>query len=173
MDPDRVAAVVPLIRDALVEVEDLGVSVEEIDRCAQEYLDRLSELSAEMDETLAAVGPEDRKLVTNHEALGYFADRFGFEVIGAVVPSTSSLAEANPRDLDELEATMRTNGVKVIFAETTGANALAESLAARLGAGTGVVELYTESLEPGGDASDYLEMMRSNARLVADGLSGS
>lgn len=172
MDPDRVAAVIPALADALAGVDALGIERADLERCAQEYLTELEELAGDMDRTLAAVEADRRNLVTNHEALAYFADRFGFTVVGAVIPSTSSLAEANPRDLDELERTMRSLGVSTVFAETTAATRLAESLADRLGEDAAVVELHAESLTDDGEgASDYLEMMRTNAELVAGALS--
>jgi zinc/manganese transport system substrate-binding protein len=171
MNPDRVAAVVPAISEALQEVDGLGVTAEQIEDCARRYAEELTTLVSEMEAELSAIEPDDRILVTNHEALGHFAERFGFRIIGTVVPSTSSLAESSPRDLDELVETMGSNGVEVIFAETTGANALAESLTERLGASARVVELYTESLAGDGDGPrSYVEMMRTNAGLVAAAL---
>jgi zinc/manganese transport system substrate-binding protein len=172
MDPDRVAAAVPTIASALADVDGITLTAGEIDDCADSYVDELDALSDAMDEMLSVIEPGRRNLVTNHEALAYFADRFDFDLVGAVIPSTSSLADANPRDLDDLETTMRENGVDTIFAETTAATALAEALAARLGADAAVVELYTESLSADDDGpTSYVEMMQRNAELVASALS--
>jgi zinc/manganese transport system substrate-binding protein len=171
MDPDRVATAVPLIADALASVDGLPVSASEIEDCAAQYVEELTALSAEMDQTLAVVPAAGRKLVTNHEALGYFADRFDFEVVGAVVPSTSSLGESNPRELDELAAAMRAADVSAVFAETTGPTELADALAEQVGSQVRVVQLYTESLGgPDSDATTYVDMMRADAGLVADAL---
>jgi zinc/manganese transport system substrate-binding protein len=171
MDPERVAEAVPLIAAAAADLDDLGVTAEQIDECANAYVAELQSLSAEMSTTLAAVPGAQRKLVTNHEALAYFADRFDFTVVGAVIPSTSSLGESNPRELDELAETMRDQGVQAVFAETTGATELADALADQVGGSVQVVELFTESLgDAGSGAASYTEMMSTNAERVAGAL---
>ena len=175
MDPERVAAAVPLIVEELTGLDGLPVDAARIERCAADYVDELGALVAEMDEVLATVPEASRRLVTNHESLGYFADRFGFEVVGAVVPSTSSLGEASARDLDDLAETMRDAGVTTIFAETTGSTEVSDGLAERLGPAASVVELSVESTgdtEAGGSGT-YVEMMRTNAALIAEHLGGS
>ena len=155
MDPDRMATAAGLIADRLTEVDGLPVTDAEIQDCAAAYQQELAELSAGMDATLAAVPADRRKLVTNHEALGYFADRFDFEVIGAIIPSTSSLGETNPRDLEELAVTVRDAGVPAVFGETTQPAEVADQLAELVGGDVAVVELYTETLgEPGSGADD-------------------
>ena len=174
MDPDRAAAAVPLIVEALGSVDGLPVDAERIDECAAAYVDELAALSTEMDEVLATVPEGSRQLVTNHESLGYFADRFDFEVIGAVIPSTSSLGESSARDLDELVTVMTDAGVTAIFAETTGSSEVSDGLAERLGEQVAVVELFTESTgDADSGASTYIDMMRANAELVAANTGGS
>ena len=174
MDPDRMALAAGIISEQLQQVGDLPVSAAEIKACGEAYQAELTALGQEMDGTLAAVPPEHRKLVTNHEALGYFADRFDFEVIGAVIPSTSSLGETNPRDLEELATAVRDAGVPAIFGETTQPAAVARSLADRVGGDVSVVELFTESLgRPGSGADTYVGMMRTDARRVAEALGGA
>jgi zinc/manganese transport system substrate-binding protein len=175
MDPDRMAEAVPLIADRLVGVHGLAVTPAEIRRCAADYRQRLLALGREMDATLAVVPSDRRKLVTNHESLGYFADRFDFDVIGAAIPSTSSLGESNPRDLDELAATIRRAGVPAVFAETTQPRAVASALAERVGEVDGqpvrVETLYTESLgRRGSDGATYVGMLRSDAAAIAAAL---
>ncbi|CAN5502950.1 zinc ABC transporter substrate-binding protein AztC [soil metagenome] len=171
MDPDRVATAVPLIADALRRVDGLPVDDDQIDQCASDYVAELTALSAEMDAALQVVPADSRKLVTNHESLGYFADRFDFQVVGAVIPSTSSLGESNPRELDELAATMQDQGVRAVFAETTSATALSKALAQQVGGDVQVVELFTESLGgTGTPARTYVEMMRTDAGLIASAL---
>ena len=134
MDPDRVALAVPLIAEGLRSVDGLPVDAEQIDACAQDYVAELTALSADLDEQFAALTPSQRKLVTNHEALGYLADRFDFEVIGAIIPSTSSLGESNVRDLEELAATMQEQGVTRIYGEVTGSDEVSAALAEQVGA---------------------------------------
>nr|MCU0281452.1 metal ABC transporter substrate-binding protein [Acidimicrobiia bacterium] len=128
-------------------------------------------LDAEIEASLAAVPPEQRKLLTNHHALGYFADRYGFEVIGAIIPGGSTLAAPSPADLAELVDLLRQAGVRAIFAETTQSADLAEALAAELGGQVAVVSLYTGSLgEAGSGADTYIGMQRSNAERIAAAL---
>lgn len=167
MDPDRVAAAVPLIATALERLDALPVDGDELQACAEECTAELEALSAEMDEQLSSLPDERRRLVTNHEALGYLDDRFDVEVIGTVIPSTSSLGEASVRDLDELAAEMQEQGVTRIFGEVTGSDDVADALAQRVGDDVEVVALFTESLgEDGSGANSYVEMMRSNAVLI-------
>jgi zinc/manganese transport system substrate-binding protein len=171
MDPDRMATAAGKISERLQRVPGLPVGAAEIARCGTDYQARLTALGREMDATLATVAPERRKLVTNHEALGYFAERFGFDVIGAVIPSTSSLGETNPRDLEDLATAVRHAGVPAVFGETTQPEAVARSLADRVGGKVAVVELHTESLgRPGRGADTYVTMMQADARRVADAL---
>jgi zinc/manganese transport system substrate-binding protein len=130
-------------------------------------VDELTALSADLDEQFAGLSSTQRKLVTNHEALGYFADRFDFQVIGAIIPSTSSLGESNVRDIEELAATMQEQGVTRIYGEVTGSDEGSSALAEQVGAKVEIVELFTESLgEPGSGAETYLEMMRTNGALI-------
>src|SRR5918995_4334816 len=133
--------------------------------------DEVPALDAEMEATLAAVPADRRKLVTNHEVLGYFAQRYGFEVIGAVIPTGTTQAAPSAGELDELAHTIEEAGVPAIFAETSSPTRLADSLADE-GGEVQVVELYTESLGPDGSAGDtYAGMMRSDAEQIADALS--
>ena len=105
----------------------------------------------------------DRVLVTNHEVFGYFADRYGFRVVGAVIPAGTTQAEPSSSDITELAEVIQDTGVPAIFAETSSPRDLA-------GPGGGgrrrveVVELFSESLgEPGSGGDTYVELMRTNA----------
>ena len=170
MDPQRMIGVVEGLGTRLAAVDgiDTGALAGRVDDAVAE----LMALDAELTETLGAISPAERVLVTNHEVLGYFADRYGFDVLGAVIPSTTTGAQASAGDLEQLAATIREAGVGTIFAETTQSADLAEALADEVGAEVQVVELFTESLgEPGSGADTYVAMMRANAQLIADGLS--
>ena len=120
---------------------------------------------------LAGIPPQKRVLVTNHDALGHFAERYEFEVAGVIIPGGSTLAEPSAADLavlvDEIEATR----APAIFAETTRPIALAEAIAAEVGHDVAVVELHTGSLgEPGSGVATYLELLRINAARIASAL---
>ena len=134
----------------------------------QAYVEELRALDAEIEAILEPIA--DRVLVTNHEVLGYFADRYGFEVVGAVIPSLSTRAEASAADIEELADLLRSEGVRAVFAETTSSADLAEALAEEVG-DVAVVELFAESLgEPGEGAGTYVEMQRTNAERIAEAL---
>jgi zinc/manganese transport system substrate-binding protein len=168
-DPARVAGVLPGLGDALVEA---GLDAAAVRRCVAEYQRQLTDLDAELTTLLSAVPAQQRKLVTNHDFLGYFADRYGFEVVGTVIPTTSTLAQPNPGDLEELAQLIAQTGVPAIFTETQQSAADADALAERVGDVT-VVGLYTETLgEPGSGADTYIGLLRTDAQRIAVALSG-
>src|SRR5690606_25207442 len=112
--------------------------------------------------------PADRRvLVTNHHAYGYFADRYGFDIVGTVIPSTSTMAETNPADLEALADTIESEGVPAIFVDAQNDDAMAQALAERIG-GVEVVALDTEGVGDGSDDDTYVAMMESNAALIVD-----
>jgi zinc/manganese transport system substrate-binding protein len=140
--------------------------------------ERASALVAEMEgadsdiaELVGAIPGSKRKLVTNHDALGYFADRYGFEVIGVVIPGGSTQAAPSPSDLAELVAVIEEHRVAAIFAETTQPTALIEAVAAETGGEVEVVVLFTGSLGPPGSGAETLAgMLLTDATLIAEGL---
>ncbi|MDO9377394.1 MAG: zinc ABC transporter substrate-binding protein AztC [Nocardioidaceae bacterium] len=169
-DPARVAAATELVRDAVVaEVE--GVDSAAIEQNADRYLDDLAELDDWMVAELGSVPPERRRLVTNHHVLGYLADRFGYQVVGAVVPSGTTLASPSASDLDSLAGAVRAAGVRAVFADTSQPDRLAQVLADEAGLGVEVLSLHSESLTgDDGGAPTYLAMMRANTTTIVDGL---
>ncbi|MDH3539516.1 MAG: metal ABC transporter substrate-binding protein [Acidimicrobiia bacterium] len=111
--------------------------------------------------------PEDRKLVTNHDALGYFAARYGFEVIGSVLPG--DLGNPSPEDLARLSDRVAELGVPAIFTEVTEQDDITRLIAADLG--IPVVAIDTGALgAPGSGADSYVGMMAENTRLIVEGL---
>jgi zinc/manganese transport system substrate-binding protein len=168
-DPSRMAAVADSLAEALAdEVPALDTAAFR-DR-AERYVTDLRALDAEVEETLAVVPAERRKLVTNHDVFAYFADRYGFEVIGTVVPSVTTEASPSAGEIDDLAATIEAAGVPAIFADTSSPTALADTLADEVG-DVAVVELYSESLgEAGSGADTYAGMVRTNAGRIADAL---
>lgn len=168
-DPERVAAAAEMIAARLTEVDD---SIDWMAR-ATAYSERLLEADIEITELLNAVPRESRRLVTNHDALGYFAARYGFEVIAVVIPGGSTLSDPSSAELAALVEEIKHEGVRTIFAETSQTTRLAEAVAAEVGDDVSVVELYTETLgESGSDADSLIGMLLTNARRVADALSG-
>lgn len=169
-DPVRMAQAVEIIASRLAELETHLAPTEWNQRAAA-YGTEILVAHATNEALLAAIPADQRKLVTNHEAFGYFADRYGFEIIGVVIPGGSTLGEPSAQDLAHLVEEMRHEGVRAIFAENTNPAALAEAVAAELGEAVTVVELYSDSLaEPGSPADTYIGLIEENARLVAEAL---
>ncbi|MGA1346521.1 MAG: metal ABC transporter solute-binding protein, Zn/Mn family [Ilumatobacteraceae bacterium] len=170
LDPMRVHDAIDAIVDAAVTA---GHDADAVAACADSYRAELTALDTEIAEMVAMVPTAARQLVTNHDALGYFADRYGFEVIGTVIPSTSTMASTNPADLADLAALIAATGVTTIFTDAESSDVDAAALAERLG-GVTVTPLLTGSLTSGGeDGRDYLSMMRTNAdRIVAGSSAG-
>jgi ABC-type Zn uptake system ZnuABC Zn-binding protein ZnuA len=148
-----------------------GADAPSIEACVRTAEADLDALDAELEQILATVEPGRRVLVTNHDSLGPFADRYGFEVLGSVLGSSSTLTEASPADLEALGATIERVGAPAIFAEAGHGRADAEALAERLG--VELVELSTDSLgEPGSGVESYADMMRATATAIAAALGG-
>ena len=171
-DPRRMADVVAGLGEALAAADPACAAARRA--AAAAYGGELLALDAEIERMLAGIPAEGRKLVTNHRTLGYFADRYGFEVVGAIIPGGSTLAEPSPADLAALAEALRREGVRAIFTESTRPAALAEALAGELGEQVAVVGLFTESLgTPGSGAETYTGMQRVNAERIAAALGGS
>ncbi len=168
MDPLRVADGARLIAAALAEI---APGVDWVAR-ADAYAAELAEADGMIVGTLSGVEDDARVMVTNHDAFGYFADRYDFEVLGVVIPGGSTLGDPSSRELAELVETMEDEGVTVIFVETTQPSVLAEAVAAELGGDVDVVQLYTGSVgEPGSGADTVVGMLTTNADLIAEALS--
>jgi zinc/manganese transport system substrate-binding protein len=168
-DPARMAVAAEALAATLAD-EVPGLDTRAFSERARAYVAELESLDAEVEAALAAVPAEQRKLVTNHDVFAYFADRYGFTVVGTVIPAVTTQAEPGAGELDELAATIEAEGVPAVFADTSSPESLAETLAAEVG-DIEVVELYSESLgEPGSDGDTYLAMVRTNARRIAAAL---
>ena len=113
-----------------------------------------------------------RKLVTTHDALGYFADRYGIEVIGAAIPALSTQAQPSAGETAELVDADPRHRVRTIFPEAGVSPDLEEAIATEAGASVGD-ELWADALGPAGsDGQTYLEAMTSNASKLAAGFGG-
>ena len=166
LDPVRVADAARLLADRLAAVEpsvDWATS-------AEVYAERVLSAHQEIADQLAAVPAQARRLVSNHESLGYLAQRYDFEVAAVVVPGGSTLAEPSSQHLADLVALIQEQGVKAVFTETTHSARLAEAVAAEAG-DVPVVELHIEALgDPGSGASTLVDMLVLNAETIADAL---
>lgn len=166
-DLQKVANALPALADALVGA---GADADLVRGCLESYRQAMVDADAQMLEIISAIPGERRILVTNHDSLGYFADRYGFEVIGTVIPANTTAAEANPAELAELAEIIEHEGVPAVFSETTSADDDAQALATAAG-NVEVVPLLTGSLAPPGETGDTLiGLLLHNAQAISDAL---
>lgn len=168
-DPSRLAAAAEGIGGFLAETLE-GVDVAALEESVDAYVAELSSLDAEIEALLAGIPEERRVLVTNHDAFGYFADRYGFEVAGTVIPSGSTSDGTGAADLADLAELIRDEGVRAIFTESVTSDGLARALASEVGEEVQVVELFTDSLGEGAEGGTYVDVVRTNAQRIADAL---
>jgi len=167
-DPARMAVAAAGIGDFLAAEVD-GIDAAALEAGVDAYVAELEALDAEVEALLAAVPAERRVLVTNHDAFGYFADRYGLEVVGTVIPSGSTSDGAAAGDLAELAEVVRAEAVPAIFTENVSSDDLARTLADEVGGAVEVVELLTDSLGED-EGRTYVELVRTNAERIADAL---
>ena len=169
-DPDRVADAAEGIAAFLAD-EVPALATEAVAGTAAAYVDELRALAADVEATLAPIPAERRVLITDHEVFGYFADRYDFEVVGAVIPGGGTGAEPSAGELADLADVIEEEGVRAIFAGASSPARLAEALADEVGGDVEVVPLFTEALgEEGSGAETYVGLVRTNADRIAEAL---
>jgi ABC-type Zn uptake system ZnuABC Zn-binding protein ZnuA len=169
-DPRNAIRAVEAIRGALVEADPSRR--ETYERAASAYVRRLEALDRKIADCLRRVPADKRKLVTTHDALGYFADRYDVEVVGALIPALSTQAQPSARDISELVDQIRDEGVEAIFPETALNERLENAVSREAGADVGG-QLWADALGPeGSGAETYLDAMLRNANTMAEGMSG-
>ena len=141
---------------------DLGIN---IDVRSTDLQSRLDSLNKEISDMVSALTSADRKLVTGHESMGYFAQRYGFKLIGAVIPSITSQAEVSAGDMAALKKLIQDNQVKAIFTELGTSSAVAKVIGNETG--IKVIELNTHTLPEDGS---YFTFERNLAKVIANGL---
>jgi ABC-type Zn uptake system ZnuABC Zn-binding protein ZnuA len=173
-DPMRTMTAVELIA---AELTDLRPEIDWAARTAA-YNAQILEVHEELLTLFATIPTERRSIITNHDALGYLAVAYDFEVIGTVIPGASTMAATNPQAFARLIDLVVAEGVDVIFAENTDSTVLAEQLASEA-VGRGditlqVVRLYTDALGgTGSGAETYLGMLRTTATLITEALASA
>jgi zinc/manganese transport system substrate-binding protein len=158
-DPLAMRDVAAALGPVLVDV-GIDVTAETADLVAE-----LEALDAEVSHILSVLAAEDRKLVTGHRSMGYFADRYGFEQLGTVIPSLSTNGEPTARELAQLIADIKDSEVTAVFAEIGTPQAVAEAVAGDSGA-----ELVTLSTAQLPEDGTYASLIRDMATTVADAL---
>ncbi|MEW5831111.1 MAG: zinc ABC transporter substrate-binding protein [Chloroflexota bacterium] len=167
LDPARVVTYVENIRDGLIEADPEGAGIYRAN--AEAYIAQLTDLDAWISGQVAQIQAGRRLLVTNHEALGYFAERYGFAVVGTVIPSLSSEAATSAQGLATVVEQIKATGAPAIFLGEVENPDLANQIAAETGVKV-VSGLYLESLTDGPPAATYIDMMKYNVSLIVEAL---
>ncbi|MEU3233316.1 zinc ABC transporter substrate-binding protein AztC [Nocardiopsis alba] len=171
-DPVRMLTAVDLITEHVVAEVD-GVDAEAVRAGAESYAAEIEELDGWMSDEFGSLPAESRRLVTDHHVFGYLADRYDFEVIGAVVPGGTTLASPSSADLKDLSDAVAEAGVSAVFSDSSQPDRLVTVMAEEAGVDIEVIPLHSESLSAEGEgAATYLEMMRANTEAITDGLRG-
>jgi ABC-type Zn uptake system ZnuABC Zn-binding protein ZnuA/ABC-type Mn2+/Zn2+ transport system permease subunit len=169
-DPRNVEAAVREIAAQLTKADPANRGIYR--RNAERYLERLRRLDAGIARCVASVPAADRKLVTDHDAFGYFAGRYDIEVVGAVIPSQTTQAQPSAKDVSELVDLIEREGVRAIFPESDVSSRVADAIARQTGA-SAEYDLYGDTLGPAGsDGETYLAMEATNADAIVRGLTG-
>ncbi len=168
LDPNMAIKYVEAIRAGLSQADPAGAAV--YAKNAEAYSAQLKTLDEWIAAQVQPIPPERRLLVTNHESLGYYADRYGFKIVGAVVPSFSTDASPSAQQLAQLVDRIKATGARAVFLETGSNPQLAQQVAQEAGIRV-VADLYTESISPaGGPAPSYIAMLRYDTRAIVDAL---
>jgi ABC-type Zn uptake system ZnuABC Zn-binding protein ZnuA len=173
MDPNNVVVWVGNILHVLSEADPRNREIYEANAAA--YKEKLEALDAGIRRRIQEIPENRRKLVTDHHVLGYFAEEYGFEVIGAILPSLSTSAEASAGEMAQLIELLRREGVAAVFIGSTagqGLQSLADAVAEELGEEVSILPILTGSLASSGELGDtYLEYVEYNVDQIVSGLS--
>ena len=168
LDPELVKTYVANIRDALSEADPAGAAAYAANAAA--YDEKLDALDAWIEDQVARIPEADRKLVMNHASHGYYADRYGLDVVGTLIPGTGTSESPTAQQLGELTRAIRDSGTRAIFVEADENPELAKQIAAETGI-TVVGDLLDHSLTPAdGVAPTYIDMMRFDTRRIVEAL---
>ena len=166
-DMDRMAQAAEIIGSELTT----STGNDAFAKCGTEVAAEIRAAEEDVRALLESVPADGRILVTDHDALGYLADAYGYEIAGTVIPAGTTLAEPSSADLADLVATIQDEGVPAIFTNSSDPTQLADAVAGEVGEDIKVVELYVGSLgEPGSGAEDYVSLMRTDAQRITDAL---
>ncbi len=168
LDPLKVMKYVENIRDGLSQADPQGADV--YGKNADAYIAQLAELDGWIKDQVAQVPPERRLMVTNHESFGYFADEYGFRIVGTVLPSVSTEAQPSAQQMARLEDRVKSSNAIAVFLETGSSRQMADQLARDTGIAV-VSDLYTHSISASdGPAPTYVDMMKYDVLAIVDAL---
>ncbi len=164
LDPNHVIHYANQIRDGLIDLDPDGETV--YARNTDELIVQIEELDSWINEQVEVIPPELRLLVTNHESFGYFADRYGFVIVGTIIPSVSTGSSPSAQQMVALVEAIKATNTGAIFLEAGSNPDLAEQLASE--AGIEVIKyLRTQPQYP---EEGYIEMMKYNTRAIVEAL---
>ena len=167
LDPNLIVIYVENIRDALIQLDPDGASTYQSN--AATYVAELKDLDTWIVEQVDQIPPEKRLLVTNHEAIGYFAERYGFTVVGTVVESFSSDASPSAQQLAALIDQIKASDAPAIFVDASDNDTLAQQIAEETDVQV-VTDLHLESLTDGAPAATYIDLMKHNVSEIVNAL---
>ncbi|MCB0876258.1 MAG: metal ABC transporter substrate-binding protein [Solirubrobacterales bacterium] len=168
-DPRNAVLAVAAIRDEVDDVDPGGAGA--YDANARRYIGEIERLDRAIASCIDRVPPAQRKLVTSHDALGYYAARYGIDVIGAAIPALTTQAQASAGETSDLIALIRSEEVNAIFPEAGVSPALEQAIADEAGATVGG-QLWADTLGPEDTAAaTYLGSLRANTRTLVEGFS--
>lgn len=169
-DIDNARMMVDNITGGLSEVDNAGASTYQANATA--YKAQLDKLDSDIKALIATIPEANRKFVSNHDAFGYYLDRYGIKFIGSVIPSFDSTSEPSAKDLAELIARIKVEKVKAIFTESSISPKLENQIADQAGVKI-YSSLYGDSLgAPGSEGDTYIKMMQYNTKTIVAGLGG-
>ncbi len=168
--PANAVVATEAIRDALIEVDPAGRETYEANAAA--YGRELERLDRAIAGCIDSIPAPQRKLVTSHDSLAYFADRYGIDVVGATIPALTTQAQPSAGETAELIELIRDQEVAAVFGEAGVSTELEQAVADETQAEVGG-ELYADTLGPdGSQTATYVGAMRANAAAIAEGLGG-
>ena len=169
-DPRNAEAAVTEIEHQLSAADPKNSSI--FRHNAASYLNKLRALDSGIQRCMGQIPASDRKLVTDHDAFGYFAKRYGVTVVGAVIPSQTTQSQPSAKDVSDLTKQIEQQGVKAIFPESSINPKLAKAIASQTGASANYT-LYGDTLGPSdSNGATYLKMEQANADAMARGFTG-
>ncbi len=167
-DPENDKVMADAIAARLADVDPADAATYQAN--AEAFKKRLDEADTAIRALIAEIPEENRKIVSNHDSIGYFLDRYGLEFVGAVIPSLTTSAEPSAGQIADLIDTIEREGVKAIFAESSVDPKVARQVADDTGVAI-VDDLYGDSLGAPGSGADTIEgMLVANAEKIAAAL---
>ena len=167
LDPNNVIMYVENIREALTHFDPEGAAIYKSN--ADAYVAELKNLDTWIVGQVNQIPSQRKLLITNHEALGYFAERYGFTIAGTVIESFSTDASPSAQQMAALIDQIKLSGAPAIFLDASDNAALAQQIAAETGVRV-VTDLHLESLTDGSPAGTYIDMMKHNVTQIVNAL---